>query len=106
MNWLTCTVELYSRRKEGIVSGEFEGRSLYEACWLALCTWCQDWSNDSQAILTVRQGKRVWRVDQGRIREWRPVVRADEARRQVAAAKATVERTEQPALFDTRPEPF
>jgi hypothetical protein len=101
MNWLTCTVEMRTHRTDELITGEFEGRSLFEAAWFALCEWCQQWYYDPDAVLTVRKGEGEWRVTQARIRAWRPLVRAEEARRQIAAA-----RIKQEPLFDRSPDPL
>lgn len=87
MPWLTCTVEMHSRRAGEPVRGEFEGRSIFECAWAAVCTWCQLWYYDSQALVTVQHGDRVWHVRQDRLKAWRPLVLAQTARQRLAEAK-------------------
>lgn len=87
MPWLTCTVELPSRHTPTPVTGDFEGRSVYECAWLALCDWCQQWHFDRDALVTVRHGNRVWRIRQERLREWRPLWNAGAARRMLWEAR-------------------
>jgi hypothetical protein len=88
---LVCTVEMHSSRAGGVIRGEFAGASVFEAAWMALCAWCRNWYYDPDAVITVRQGERAWRVSQQRIKNWRPLVSRERADAQAA-------------LFDKSPE--
>lgn len=99
MSWLRCQVEMRSERSPDPITDEFEGRSLFEVGWLALCTWCQQWYYDPGATIVIRHAGNVWRVSPARIQAWRPLVSRQEAGRVLHEARAS-----QAPLFDKRPE--
>jgi hypothetical protein len=43
MAWATVTVEMKSRKMNEPITDEFEARSIFEAAWLAMHRWHQNW---------------------------------------------------------------
>jgi len=87
MSWLQCDVEMYSSRSSSVINEKVSARSVFEAAWIALCGWAGGWSYDPDASVVVRQDGKEWRVSQQRIRNWRPLVQAEQARRFLVEAK-------------------
>jgi len=85
MPWLRCTVEQAGPADP--LRGEFEGRSVYECAWAALCEWATLSHSGRISVLTVRNVERVWHVRQEKVVTWRALVRDDMARQRMHEAK-------------------
>jgi hypothetical protein len=67
-----CNVEIEG--KDGTThSVTVEASSLFEAADKALQSWSKFWWFGNKAVLKIEADGRCWKVEQGRVREWRKV---------------------------------